>query len=469
MKAPELLSPAGTLKSMRYAFAYGADAVYAGLPRYSLRVRNNDFLEDNLRIGIDEAHAAGKKFFMTVNLSPHNAKLKTFIKDMTPLVEMQPDAFIMADPGLIMMVRQQWPDMPIHLSVQANTVNWATVQFWKNAGISRVILSRELSLDEISEIRDRCPDMELEVFVHGALCIAYSGRCLLSGYFNHRDPNQGTCTNACRWEYKTEAATEDVSGVYRPAESSIIPLDAVGGATALEVFDFSGAEESFGPTGSDNRHPRADNVYFIEEPNRPGELMPIEEDEHGTYILNSRDLRAVEHVQALTRIGVDCLKIEGRTKSHYYVARTAQVYRQAIDDAVAGRPFDPNLIAELDNLAHRGYTDGFFERHHTKEYQNYIEGVSKHREQQFVGEITSVQGDWAEVDIKNKLAVGDSVTFMLPDGNRIEQLADMQTLEGAPMTEAPGGGYKVRLKLPEGAGAFGDRLKYGLIAKHLNG
>lgn len=467
MKAPELLSPAGTLKSMRYAFAYGADAVYAGLPRYSLRVRNNDFLEDNLRIGIDEAHAAGKQFFMTVNLSPHNSKLKTFIKDMTPLVEMQPDAFIMADPGLIMMVRQQWPDLPIHLSVQANTVNWATVQFWKNAGVSRVILSRELSLDEISEIRDRCPDMELEVFVHGALCIAYSGRCLLSGYFNHRDPNQGTCTNACRWEYKTEAATEDVSGVYRPAESSIIPLDAVGGETALEGF--SGAEQSFGPTGSDNRHPKADNVYFIEEPNRPGELMPIEEDEHGTYILNSRDLRAVEHVQALTRIGVDCLKIEGRTKSHYYVARTAQVYRQAIDDAVAGRPFDPNLIAELDNLAHRGYTDGFFERHHTKEYQNYIEGVSKHREQQFVGEITSVQGDWAEVDIKNKLAVGDAVTFMLPDGNRIEQLADMQTLEGDVMTEAPGGGYKVRLKLPAGAGAFGDRLKYGLIAKHLNG
>lgn len=469
MKAPELLSPAGTLKSMRYAFAYGADAVYAGMPRYSLRVRNNDFLEENLRIGIDEAHAAGKKFFMTVNLSPHNAKLKTFIKDMMPLVAMQPDALIMADPGLIMMVRQQWPDMPIHLSVQANTVNWATVQFWKNAGISRVILSRELSLDEISEIRDRCPDMELEVFVHGALCIAYSGRCLLSGYFNHRDPNQGTCTNACRWEYKTEAAEEDISGVYRPAESSIIPLDAVGGEMAMEGCDFSGAGEAFGPTGSDRRHPKADEVYFIEEPNRPGELMPIEEDEHGTYILNSRDLRAVEHVQALARIGVDCLKIEGRTKSHYYVARTAQVYRQAIDDAVAGRPFDPNLIAELDNLAHRGYTDGFFERHHTKEYQNYIEGVSKHREQQFVGEITAVQGDWAEVDIKNKLAVGDSVTFMLPDGNRVDQLADMQSLDGAPMTEAPGGGYKVRLKLPAGASAFGERLKFGLIAKHLNG
>lgn len=467
MRAPELLSPAGTIKSMRYAFAYGADAVYAGLPRYSLRVRNNDFLEDNLRIGIDEAHAAGKKFFMTVNLSPHNAKLKTFIKDMTPLVEMQPDAFIMADPGLMMMVRQQWPDLPIHLSVQANTVNWASVQFWKNTGVSRVILSRELSLDEIAEIRDRCPDTELEVFVHGALCIAYSGRCLLSGYFNHRDPNQGTCTNACRWEYKPSAAEPDVAGVYRPAEDEILPLDAFG-AAGVGGVDLSGATASaFGPTGSDQRHPLADQVYFLEEPNRPGELMPIEEDEHGTYILNSRDLRAVEHVQALTRIGVDCLKIEGRTKSHYYVARTAQVYRRAIDDAVAGKPFDPSLIAELDNLAHRGYTDGFFERHHTKEYQNYLEGVSKNRQQQFVGEVTAVAGDWVEVDIKNKLQVGDAVTFLLPDGNREIRLNAMQSLEGMPMQEAPGGGYRVRVHLPEEAAALGDRLKYGLIARHL--
>lgn len=472
MKAPELLSPAGTLKSMRYAFAYGADAVYAGLPRYSLRTRNNDFLEDNLRIGIDEAHAAGKQFFMAVNTSPHNSKLKTFIKDMTPLIEMQPDAFIMADPGLIMMVRQQWPNMPIHLSVQANTVNYATVQFWKSMGVSRVILSRELSLDEISEIRDRCPDMELEVFVHGALCIAYSGRCLLSGYFNHRDPNQGTCTNACRWEYKTHDASEDISGVVHPEPSQVISmadLNASNKSDKIEGLDLSGgglASDTFGPTGG-ARHPLADKVYLLEELNRPDELMPIEEDEHGTYIMNSRDLRAVEHVHALTRIGVDCLKIEGRTKSHYYVARTAQVYRRAIDDAVAGKPFDPELLVELDNLAHRGYTDGFFERHHTKEYQNYIEGVSKHREQQFVGEISGIQGDWAEVEIKNKLKVGDAVTFLLPDGNRIEQLAEMQAIDGSAMVEAPGGGHRVRLRLPAGAEKFGDRLKYGLIAKHL--
>ncbi|MDH5378166.1 MAG: U32 family peptidase, partial [Gammaproteobacteria bacterium] len=187
----ELLSPAGTLKGMRYAYAYGADAVYAGQPRYSLRVRNNEFNLSNLEVGIKEAHSQGKKFFVASNLLPHNAKLKTYMADMEPIIAMAPDALIMADPGLIMMVREKWPHVPIHLSVQANTLNSAAVRFWKSVGISRVILSRELSLDEVAEIRQQCPDMELEVFVHGALCIAYSGRCLLSGYFNHRDPNQG--------------------------------------------------------------------------------------------------------------------------------------------------------------------------------------------------------------------------------------------------------------------------------------
>ncbi|MBD3669531.1 MAG: U32 family peptidase, partial [Gammaproteobacteria bacterium] len=212
MRAPELLLPAGTLNNMRYAYAYGADAVYAGQPRYSLRVRNNDFDLNNLATGIGEAHRQGKKFFVASNLMPHNAKIKTYLADMEPVIDLNPDALIMADPGLIMMVREKWPDAPVHLSVQANTVNWAAVKFWQSLGLSRVILSRELSLDEIEEIRQRCPDMELEVFVHGALCIAYSGRCLLSGYFNHRDPNQGTCTNACRWDYKLKGAGETESG-----------------------------------------------------------------------------------------------------------------------------------------------------------------------------------------------------------------------------------------------------------------
>jgi len=178
MNKPELLSPAGTLKNMRYAIAYGADAVYAGQPRYSLRVRNNEFSKESiLRQGIEETHAAGKLFFLASNIAPHNNKLKNYLRDLEPIVDMGPDALIMSDPGLIMMVRERWPQLPIHLSVQSNVVNYAAVKFWQNAGLSRIILSRELSLKEVAQIREQCPDIELEVFVHGALCIAYSGRC----------------------------------------------------------------------------------------------------------------------------------------------------------------------------------------------------------------------------------------------------------------------------------------------------
>jgi putative protease len=180
MKRPELLSPAGSLQHMRFAFAYGADAVYAGQPRYSLRVRENEFSrEEVLASGIEEAHAQGKLFFLASNIAPHNSKLKTYIDDLSPIIEMGPDALIMSDPGLIMMVREHWPEQVIHLSVQSNVVNYAAVRFWQSMGLKRIILSRELSLKEVAEIRERCPDIELETFVHGALCIAYSGRCLL--------------------------------------------------------------------------------------------------------------------------------------------------------------------------------------------------------------------------------------------------------------------------------------------------
>ncbi|MBE0437720.1 MAG: tRNA 5-hydroxyuridine modification protein YegQ, partial [Methylomicrobium sp.] len=432
MKSVELLSPAGTLKNMRYAFAYGADAVYAGQPRYSLRVRNNDFLADNLAKGIDEAHRLGKKFFLATNVIPHNSKIKTFLADIAPIIAMKPDALIMADPGLIMMVRENWPEMPVHLSVQANTVNYATVKFWQTIGVKRIILSRELSLDEIAEIRQECPDMELEVFVHGALCIAYSGRCLLSGYFNHRDPNQGTCTNSCRWKYDTLPAHENAEGDY--------VLD--GGALSM-------SEISNASCGGAERHPLADKVYFLEEEGRKGELLPVMEDENGTYIMNSKDLRAIEHIQRLVEIGVDSLKIEGRTKSHYYVARTAQTYRQAIDDALAERPFNPQLLGVLENLANRGYTDGFYQRHHTHEHQNYITGYSKSHQQQFCGEIRHFDSatGMAEIDVKNKFSVGDKIELILPEGNRDIIVEHMEDLHGHPMQEALGGGYEVKIPL----------------------
>ncbi|HAU5562602.1 TPA: U32 family peptidase [Serratia fonticola] len=427
MFKPELLSPAGSLKNMRYAFAYGADAVYAGQPRYSLRVRNNEFTHEVLAKGIEEAHQLGKKFYVVVNIAPHNAKLKTFIRDLTPVVEMQPDALIMSDPGLIMLVREAFPEMPIHLSVQANAVNWATVKFWQQMGLTRVILSRELSLDEIAEIRQQVPEMEIEIFVHGALCMAYSGRCLLSGYLNKRDPNQGTCTNACRWEYKVEEGKQDevgnIVGFHQPVEVQE-PTLGVGATT--------------------------DRVFLLEEKMKPGEVMSAFEDEHGTYIMNSKDLRAVAHVERLSQMGVHSLKIEGRTKSFYYCARTAQVYRRAIDDAVAGKPFDPALLETLEGLAHRGYTEGFLRRHTHDSYQNYEQGFSVSERQQFVGEFTGERrGDWAQIAVKNKFLLGDSVEIMTPQGNLNCTLESMQNDKGATVEVAPGDGHRVWIPVPE--------------------
>ena len=451
MKAPELLLPAGTLRNLKYAFAFGADAVYAGQPRYSLRVRNNDFKLENLEKGIDHAHRLGKKIFVASNIIPHNSKIKTYMRDMEPVIALKPDALIMSDPGLIMMVRERWPGMPVHLSVQANTVNYAGVKFWQSLGLERVILSRELSLDEIEEIRQRCPDMELEVFVHGALCIAYSGRCLLSGYFNHRDPNQGSCTNSCRWDYKMHNASENESGDIHKLE-----FDAMQAINTPELFP---------ETEGKRRHPLADGVYLIEEPQRPQEYMPILEDEHGTYIMNSKDLRAVQHVERLSRIGIDSLKIEGRTKSHYYVARTAQIYRQAIDDAVAGRDFNADLYAKLDNLANRGYTEGFYQRHPDQDYQNYLHNHSRMLQQQFVGEVThfdKTQGT-AEILVKNKMKIGDKLEIVAPGGNQDMILGKMETLKGEPLQEAAGGGYEVRIPLP---GLTAD-YERALLARYL--
>jgi putative protease len=435
LKAPELLLPAGSLAKMRAAYDFGADAIYAGQPRYSLRARNNEFKLEQIAQGITEAHQRGKKFFVTSNLIPHNDKVRTYMRDIEPVIALKPDALIMADPGLITMVHEKWPEVPIHLSVQANTTNWATVKFWQKVGVSRIILSRELSLDEIAMIRQECPDMELEVFVHGALCIAYSGRCLLSGYFNRRDPNQGTCTNACRWSYKTSEATDETDS------GEVIPIKLE------DDFNFEqeqeNADKAFSACGDGQRHPAADKVYLLEEANRPGELMPIMEDEHGTYIMNSKDLRAVELVEKLVKIGVDSLKIEGRTKSLYYVSRTAQVYRRAIDDAVAGRPFNPELISELDGLANRGYTSGLMERRPAQSYQNYETGHSIGHRSQFVGEVRAVEGDWVQVETKNRFDVGDMLEIIHPSGNRKVQLTEMKNLDGQSISTASGSPLKV--------------------------
>ncbi|MEN8293723.1 tRNA 5-hydroxyuridine modification protein YegQ [Acinetobacter radioresistens] len=440
----ELLSPAGSIKNMRYAFAYGADAVYAGQPRYSLRVRNNEFDHDNLKTGIEEAHQLGKKFYVVVNIQPHNSKLKNFIRDLTPVVAMNPDALIMSDPGLIMMAREHFPDIPIHLSVQANAVNWATVKFWKTMGLTRVILSRELSLEEIEEIKQNVPDMEIEVFVHGALCMAYSGRCLLSGYMNKRDANQGACTNACRWEYKIHNAIEDETG-------DIIALQDLpkGCCNKTEV---------------DQQHMLGQQQ--VKEPvllqRNEEDMFAAEEDEHGTYFMNSKDLRAVQHVERLIKMGVHSLKIEGRTKSYFYCARTAQIYRKAIDDALAGRPFDTSLFTQLEGLANRGYTEGFLRRHVHSEYQNYTTGSSRFDHQQFCGEVLERNGDYIQIDVKNRFTVGDSLELMTTRGNITFTLAEIKDKNGNLIMEAKGSGHIVEIPIP----AEVD-IQYALLIRNL--
>lgn len=416
LRAPELLAPAGSLTMLRTALDFGANAVYAGQPRYSLRVRNNEFGNlESLAQGLSEVHARGALLYLVSNIYPHNAKVRSYLKDMEPVVALKPDALIMADPGLMAMVRERWPEMPIHLSVQSNTVNYAAVRFWRDMGVSRVILSRELSLNEIAEIRQECPDVELEVFVHGALCIAYSGRCLLSGYFNHRDANQGTCTNSCRWRYQMHETVETAEGAVMPA---------------------AGAQGK---------------VWLLEEEARAGEYMPVEEDEHGTYVLNSKDLRAVEHVRRLVEIGVDSLKIEGRTKSPYYAARTCRSYRQAIDDAVAGRPLDPRLLDELEGLANRGYTEGFLMRNRDgagdAAFQNYGRGHSESARSLYVGDVVRWQDGWAEIVVRNRFAVGDRLEVIHPEGCNEFLLSAMEDMEGQNIAVAPGSGYRVRVPL----------------------
>jgi U32 family peptidase len=424
-KKVELLSPAGMLKNMYYAFAFGADAVYAGMPRYSLRVRNNEFLYPQIKEGISFAHSLNKKFYLTANILPHNTKIRTFLNDIKPILDLHPDAIIMTDPGLIMMMREKFPDLDIHLSVQANTINSAAVKFWHKQGIKRIILSRELSLNEIKQIRDDNPDIELEVFVHGALCIAYSGRCLLSGYFNHRDSNQGACTNSCRWDYKIK--------------------------------------NSLQKEGISNSNIYSSQEYLLEEQKRQKEYMPITEDEHGTYIMNSKDLRAIEYVKDLIDIGIDSLKIEGRTKSYYYTARATNAYRAAIDDALQNKSFNPQLKEDLNNLSNRGYTAGFFARFAPENLQSYSDNRSFSSKQQFVGEIISYEKETKlyTIDVKNNFKIGDEIQIINPQERKTVVIDRILNEKKESVKVAPGSGYIVKLSLPI------KTHKYTLLAKNL--
>lgn len=402
LKKPELLAPAGSLQMLHTAFDFGADAVYLGAPRYSLRVRNNEFHKiEALKKAVEIAKKQNKKIYILSNIFAHNTKIKTFLKDIKPIVDLKPDALIVSDPGIIDLIQNNFENIPLHLSVQTNTMNYSSVRFWAKNGISRIILSRELSINEIAEIREHCPDIELEVFIHGALCIAYSGRCLMSGYFNHRDANQGTCTNACRWE------------------------------------------------------------YVVKEKNK-NEWMALEEDEHGSYLFNSKDLCGLKHLKKLIKIGIHSFKIEGRTKSAYYVARTVQVYKTAMDLILKGEKINKDLFESLNLLANRGYTDGFFDRHSVEEYQNYERGFSYSDKSQYVADAFyfDEEKQLMKIRVKNHFEVGNTIECLHPQGNIKKTIDFIQNEQGENIKTAPGNGYEVYLNLPKKLiGAFLVKIK----------
>jgi len=397
VKKPELLIPAGCLERLKYAFAYGADAVYAGAPQFSLRVRENSFSEENIMEGIAYAKEHNKKFYLTVNVLAHNRKIKPFINKLEAMIAARPDALIMADLGLIDIVRNSYPDMPIHVSVQTNTMNWAAVQAWKKMGVTRIILSREVSIEEMKEIRQRVPDIELEAFVHGAVCVAHSGRCLLSNYFSYRDANDGCCTNACRWKYRLRE--------------------------------------------------QKTHRYFLQEAHRPDDCLEIEEDEQGTYILNAKDLRAVEHISELVAAGVDSMKVEGRNKSLYYVAVVTRAYRKAIDDVMAGKSFDAGLIAELNKIHNRGYTSGFLVTRAGQESIRYDEGLTNLYTQEFSAVILDQKPGHILVTPRNRLCVGDAVEIMTSQQSFRCRVEGLVTEDGLSVA-AIHGGTDVRVWMP---------------------
>ncbi len=385
----ELLLPAGDIEKAKFAIEFGADAIYCGIPMFTLRGKSSMSMDD-LREIIPYARERGVKVYLAVNIFPHSFKYEQFVRDMRIMVEeLKPDAFIMADPGLIDVTHELFPEAEIHLSVQQNNVNWMSARFWKKQGITRIVLARELTYPEVVEVHKRVPDLEIEFFIHGSNCMAYSGRCLLSNYMNYRDSNQGVCNNACRFEYK----------VYKSDDPNYLEtLQNREGYKALSK-----------------------GTYFIEEQLRKGELYEITEDENGTYILNSKDNCMAEHIEKLMKAGVDSYKVEGRTKSVYYAAIVARTYRKIFDDILSGKNPDIDwAIKELNTTSNRGFIPGFLEGNPKDKAQDY-EKKTSHQTHLFVGLVKKIKSlnnsknkSILSIEVRGKFELGQELEFVTP-------------------------------------------------------
>ncbi len=383
MKKPELLIPAGSLEVLRTAVIYGADAVYIGGEVFGLRAKAKNFGKEEMAEGIRFAHEHGVKVYVTANILAHNKDLQEAESYFQEIQELKPDALIVADPGMFMMAKQYCPDLELHISTQANNTNYETFRFWYQQGVRRVVTARELSLEEIREIRNRIPeDMEIESFIHGAMCMSYSGRCLLSNYFTGRDANQGACTHPCRWK------------------------------------------------------------YALVEEKRPGEYMPVYENERGTYIFNSKDLCMLEYIPEMMAAGIDSFKIEGRMKTALYVATVARTYRKAIDDyMVSEETYRSNMDwykREISKCTYRQFTTGFYFGK-TDETSQIYDSNTYINEYIYLGTVGAVdEAGRARIEQKNKFCVGDEIEIMKPDGRNVPvKVLSLRTEIGERVESAP--------------------------------
>lgn len=393
MKKIELLAPAGDLEKLKIAVDYGADAVYFGGELFGLRAAAKNFSIDEIKEGVKYAHERGKKVHMTINIFAHNEDIQGLENYLQQIKNIPIDAFIVSDPGVIMMIKETIPNAEIHLSTQANMTNYKTAEFWHKQGVKRIVLARELTFEEIKELRNKLPEtLELESFIQGAMCISYSGRCLLSNFMIERDANRGQCAHPCRWKYR-----------------------------------------------------------LVEE-QRPGEYFPIEEDERGTYILNSRDLCMIEHIPDIVESGLASAKIEGRMKSIFYVATIVGAYRRAIDayyEDPKGYVFNPEWLQELKKVSHREFTTGFYYNKPTNKDQNYQTSAYT-RDFSFVGLVKSYdeKTGFAVIEQRNKMNLGDEIEIFGPNTDyftqKIEVLLDE---EDQPIESAPHPQQIVKIKM----------------------
>jgi U32 family peptidase len=436
MKKPELLLPAGNFEKMKTAFDYGADAVFAGVPFFSLRARENQFQLDSVREAIEYTRKIGKTIYLTLNIVPHNVKIKPLEKAIPMMAELKPDAFIVSDPGVIDLCLELSPEIPLHLSVQANNVNYAAIKFWHKQGIKRVILSREISIKEIKEIHEKVPEVELETFVHGAICMAYSGRCLLSNYMTYRDANQGTCAHSCRWQYKVyKAKRQATSNIQHQDKKCRCEVQAKRDELTHDgVFDLN--------------YVPIEGEYYLEEQKRPGEFMEIDEDEYGTYIMNSRDFCGIEYLKELVDAGVISFKVEGRSKSIYYAGSVARTYRKAIDEMAEGIKPTFDYVKELAKTANRGFIPGFLVAN-PKEKAQYYEKNAPLQTHKFMGVIRRIHKDgWAEVEMRNRMEKGDIVEVMgfKYEDDFSQAIAEMKSIRDEEIDTAHGGAGNILVK-----------------------